>query len=114
MWLIGGPAAKDGSARVGIAVFIGPLQDVADQIENAERTCTSRKIGDACGRTHVGSRIDRWKYLCIPGIAPGIGSAVGGLRGILPLPLMRKSLASPCRIGASILDRDPRYRLIVP
>src|SRR2546425_581048 len=50
----------------------------------------------------------------LPFVAPGIEAAIGPLRGVLPFPLVRKSLTRPSRVGARIFERDPGYRLIAP
>src|SRR5580658_11259122 len=98
--LIRSGAAQDGRASVLVAEFIGPLRDVAFEVEDAERArgfCVRVHI---CKRGHHAAVIGGWYGLHIPIISPRVCAAVGGLRGVLPFPIVREALAGPCGVGA--------------
>ena len=107
-------AAHDGRASMLVGVFIGPLPDVAHHIHHAVR---ARASGWAS--TASGPRMERpWSgegtLAKLPFTAPRISAAVGALRRKLPLPLVRKALAGPFGVGASIFQGNPGDRAIVP
>src|ERR1700675_2380272 len=102
--LIRSATSNDRRPSMRVAVFIGPLRHVADQIENAEGTCALRESCHVRKRMHRRTRICGRKILRIKILSPWIQTAVGGLRRILPLPFMRKALMSPGGVSAGILD----------
>jgi len=79
-----------------------------------QTACARRMRVDFVGRAHSTALVGRGNRLCLPGISPGIGSAICTLSSVLPFPFVRQTLASPGSIGASVFDRDPRHGLVVP
>ena len=69
---------------------------------------------DGIGARHGAAGDGRGNVGGLPEVAPGIGAAVGALRGKLPLPLVRQALAGPLGVGARIFKRDPGDGAIVP
>src|ERR1017187_1177426 len=47
------------------------------------------------------------RALVAPGTAPRVPAAVQALRGVLPFPFVRQTLAGPAGVGARIFQRDP-------
>src|ERR1700675_4090402 len=96
----GGPGL--GGADVFFAKFVGPLRNISDQVEQAEgagalRVCVD--VGErGAGVAAVGGR----NVGGVPIVAPGIETHVGGLRGVLPFPLVWKALAGPGGVGARV------------
>src|SRR5580692_2426408 len=112
--LIRSGTPQDGRASVLVAEFIGPLRDVAFEVEDAEWARGSCIRVHICERGHHAAVIGRWYGLRIPIISPRVGAPVGGLRGVLPFPIVREALAGPCGVGARVFDGDPGYRFRTP
>jgi len=97
-----------------VAVFVGPLGNVPDEVEHAERA------GALWVRVYVGKRAARVAMIGsrnvrgIPFTAPGIDARVGGLRGVLPLPFMRKAFPGPGGVGTRVFEGNPGDRFVVP
>src|SRR5581483_6841218 len=102
--MIRGSAANNSSPGVWIAVFVRPLGNVSFQVERTERTGPGWKIIYVRRWVHHGARVRRGQSAGIPAIAPRVKAIVGRLRSILPLPLVRKALASPLCISPGIFD----------
>src|SRR5215472_13777917 len=97
-------APQNRRARMVILVLVRPLPDIADEIPNAAGTLA---LGSQAriGRRAQGASLFRRRYsACIPRVTPRIQSSVRTLGSVLPLPLVRQTLACPGRIGARIFD----------
>ena len=57
---------------------------------------------DGFRTAHGAAGVGRRNVGGLPVVTPRIGSGVSALSGELPLPLVRKALAGPCRIGAGV------------
>jgi len=112
--LVGGGTADNGGACVFIAEFVGPLRNISDQIEEAEGAGALRVCVDVGERGARVAAVGGGNVGGVPIIAPGIKARVGGLRGVLPFPLVRKALAGPGGVGARVFERDPGDRFGVP
>ena len=78
------PASKNTGSRVFIPIFIRPLPDMANQVENTKGT----------GSLGMGIHIGGWRFVAarvkvrhaawILLIAPRVKTTIGALRGVLP------------------------------
>ena len=122
-------AAQHSRAGVVVDVLVGPLPYVAHQIEHAEGACRSGVRVYIARGLHITPEVGEGNIaggdddlhtfgtglgLTGPQVSPRIHPAVGTLRSVLPLPLVRQAFACPLRVGACIFDRDPGNRLVVP
>src|SRR5581483_4832441 len=101
-------------ARVFVSVLVGPLPDVAHHIHDTERTGAGWMRIDIIGSIESATVTGSGHGILLPCISPRVSAAICALRGVLPLPLMREALASPCCISARIFDRYPSDRLVCP
>src|SRR4029453_5073832 len=94
--------------------FFSPLPDISHQVHYTER---ARAVGmriDCIRATHGAALVGSRNSFSLPWVSPGIGPAIGTVRGVLPFPFMRKALPRPCRVSTSIFDRNPRNWFVVP
>src|SRR2546425_13323958 len=97
-----------------VPVLIGPLGDISFEIEHAKWACPFRKGIHVCGRTHGAASIYGRYGFGLPIFAPRIKAPIVGLGGILPLPFMRHTFASPFGVCPSVVDCTPGHGLLVP
>src|SRR5207249_9349340 len=75
--LIGGSAADDGGAGVRVAVFVGPLREVAFEIEHAEGAGALGEGVYVCEWPHAAAVIGWGECFRIHFVSPGIKPGVG-------------------------------------
>lgn len=97
-----------------IAVFVGPLRDISDHIQKAERARAVRVCVDVREGGARVAAIRGGNFGGVPIAAPGVWARVSGLRRVLPFPLMRQALAGPCGVGARVFERNPGDGFGVP
>ena len=107
-------AAQNAGAGMLVLKFIGPLPHIANEILHPEWTGGVRVVGIHVVRSAHRAALIGGGRRGIPFVAPGIQPLIGTLRGILPLPFMRKPLPCPFGVGASVFERYPGHGLVVP
>src|ERR1017187_653138 len=121
-------AAQNCGSRMLVHVFICPRPHVPHHIHNSKRTRPFGMRLDITRRLHlstfIGKRCERFRSACLRStggntprelrkkpitVSPWKLPAIVALCRILPFPFMRKALACPLCILASVLDRNPSY-----
>src|ERR1035438_5054106 len=107
-------APNNRTARVLILKFFCPLPHVSHHVHYSERAGALR-MGVNSVRSAYRTRFLRdGNGFYLPIISPWICACVHALCRILPLPFMRQPLACPTRISSRVLQRNPRYWLVIP
>ena len=106
--------SQNSRPRMIIRIFVCPLPDVSHHIHHPKRACSCGMSIHLVGAMQNTSFVRNRNDTCIPAISPRIGPAIASLRGILPLPLVRKPFSSPSGIGPGIFERNPGNWLIGP
>src|SRR5208282_1282354 len=100
--LVVAPSAQNTSPCVVIRVFIRPLPYISNQIHYAKRTGAFGMSGYVAGGHHVAPFVGGGYGIGRPLISPRISPSIQSLCRILPLPLMRQSLAGPLGISTRV------------
>ena len=112
--LVVASSAHDRGPSVLVDVLVGPLPDVSHQVHDSVWACTLWERVHVGGLAHVAPLVRGRDSGRIPVLTPRVGASVGSLRRVLPFPFVRQALSRPCRVSASILERNPSHRFLTP
>src|SRR6266576_3064698 len=107
-------ATKNPAACVVILELLCPLPDISDQVHHPKGARALRMRVDCVRPAHGTTLVRNRNGFRFPGIPPGIGPTIGALSSVLPFAFVRQALPCPGRIDASVFDRHPRHRPVVP